>query len=179
MRRRGKAPLLVAIDGRCAAGKTTLAAQLQERSGCSLIHMDHFFLRPEQRTAERLSQPGGNVDYERFHEEVMAPLKRGEPFSYRPYDCRTRSLTEEIRVELHPVSVIEGAYSCHPALRGAYDLTIFLTVNGTEQLGRIRRRNGERQAAEFREKWIPLEERYFAALSIERQCDLVFQTDSD
>ena len=59
-------PLIVALDGRCASGKTTLAALLQQRTGCSVVHMDHFFLRPEQRTRERLEQPGGNVDYERF-----------------------------------------------------------------------------------------------------------------
>ena len=59
-------PLIVALDGRCASGKTTLAALLQQQTGCSVVHMDHFFLRPEQRTRERLEQPGGNVDYERF-----------------------------------------------------------------------------------------------------------------
>ena len=53
-----KAPLLAAIDGRCGAGKTTLAAQLQRRFGWSVLHMDHFFLRPEQRTEERLRMPG-------------------------------------------------------------------------------------------------------------------------
>ena len=58
--------VLVAIDGRCAAGKTTLAASLQAQLECNVFHMDDFFLRPEQRTSERLHQPGGNVDYERF-----------------------------------------------------------------------------------------------------------------
>ncbi len=35
---------LIAVDGRCAAGKTTLAAQLQKDLGCNVIHMDDFFL---------------------------------------------------------------------------------------------------------------------------------------
>ena len=39
--------VLVAIDGRCAAGKTTLAASLQAQLGCNVFHMDDFFLRPE------------------------------------------------------------------------------------------------------------------------------------
>ena len=42
--------LLVALDGRCAAGKTTLARMLGERYGWPVVHLDHFFLRPEQRT---------------------------------------------------------------------------------------------------------------------------------
>ena len=87
-------PLIVALDGRCASGKTTLAALLQQRTGCSVVHMDHFFLRPEQRTRERLEQPGGNVDYERFLAEVLEPLRAGKDCSYRPYDCKQQKLAE-------------------------------------------------------------------------------------
>ena len=84
--------VLVAIDGRCAAGKTTLAASLQAQLACNVFHMDDFFLRPEQRTPERLRQPGGNVDFERFLTEVLRPLRDGAPVTYRPYDCRTQQL---------------------------------------------------------------------------------------
>ena len=42
--------LIIAIDGRCGAGKTTLAKQLENRMDCTVFHMDDFFLRPEQRT---------------------------------------------------------------------------------------------------------------------------------
>lgn len=73
-----RSPFLIAIDGRCAAGKTTFAEKLSSIMECSVIHMDHFFLRPEQRTKERLAQAGGNVDRERFMEEVLKPLKAGK-----------------------------------------------------------------------------------------------------
>ena len=52
-RRLQGAPLLIAIDGRCGAGKTTLAQRLQQELGGRVFHMDDFFLRPEQRTAAR------------------------------------------------------------------------------------------------------------------------------
>ena len=168
--------LLVAIDGRSAAGKTMLAALLEQGCGCNVIHMDHFFLRPEQRTAERLAQPGGNVDRERFLREVMAPLKRGEPFSYQPFDCKKQELAPAIRVEPRPVTVVEGAYSCHPLLFDSYDLTVFLSVDNAEQSRRILSRNGRAGAAVFVEKWIPLEERYFAAYNIRERCALSFDT---
>ena len=58
--------VIVAIDGPCTSGKTTLAAKLAEIYDCNVFHMDNFFLRPEQRTAQRLSAPGENVDHERF-----------------------------------------------------------------------------------------------------------------
>ena len=60
----------VAIDGNCAAGKSTLGALLQEVYGANLFHMDDYFLPFACKTPERLAEPGGNVDYERFREEV-------------------------------------------------------------------------------------------------------------
>ena len=48
--------VLVAIDGKCASGKTTLAARLAECYDCNVFHMDDFFLRPEQRTEERYAR---------------------------------------------------------------------------------------------------------------------------
>ena len=77
--------IVIAIDGRCASGKTTLAKALQteglpekvatektflKKQNVGVIHMDDFFLPRELRTKERLSEAGGNVDYERFAEEA-------------------------------------------------------------------------------------------------------------
>ena len=58
-----KGRLIVAIDGRCGSGKSTLAAALQEQYGYPVVHMDDFFLRSEQRTAERLATPGEYHNY--------------------------------------------------------------------------------------------------------------------
>ena len=63
-----KDQVIIAIDGNCTAGKTTLAGMLAEVYDCNVFHMDDFFLRPEQRTPERYAEIGGNVDYERFME---------------------------------------------------------------------------------------------------------------
>ena len=169
-------PVLIALDGRCASGKTTLAARLQAACGCGVVHLDDFFLRPEQRTQERYAAPGGNVDHERFLSEVLLPLRRGEAARYRPYDCADRRLTDPIRVEPSPVLVAEGSYSCHPALWPHYDLRVFLTVPPEEQLRRVAARSGPQAAEVFRTRWIPLEERYFAAYQIADKCDLCFET---
>lgn len=163
--------VIVAIDGRCAAGKTTLAAKLKEKLSCNVIHGDEFFLRPHQRTAERLSEPGGNVDYERLLEEVMLPLKANRDFTYRPYDCKTQSLKVPVKVKAKKVTIIEGSYSCHPKLWEFYDLRIFLTIDERTQRKRIENRNKE-NAKMFFEKWIPLEETYFKAFAVEERCDM-------
>ena len=74
----GRERLLVAIDGRCASGKSTLAEELKKDLGCAVFHMDDFFLPFERKTAQRLAQPGGNVDWERFREEVIRFMKAHE-----------------------------------------------------------------------------------------------------
>lgn len=148
-----KEHILIAVDGRCAAGKTTLAGHLQSIMDCNVLNMDDFFLRPEQQTRERMDEPGGNVDYERFQKEVLLPLFRGECFSYRPYDCHTQTLKALNKVVLKRINIVEGSYSCHPALWEYYDLHIFLSVDHKEQLHRIAQRN-EDTAELFKEKWI-------------------------
>lgn len=173
-----KPSVLIAIDGRCASGKTTLASRIKEIHDCNLIHMDHFFLRPNQRTAERINTPGGNVDHERFLQETLLPLRDGEAFSYRPYDCQTQTFTEPIQIFPKAVNIIEGSYSCHPTLCKYYDLRVFLTLEKAEQLRRIEHRNGKSEALIFEEKWIPLEEAYFSAFSIAENSDLKFNMSS-
>lgn len=170
--------LIIAIDGRCAAGKTTLAERIRERTNWNVVHMDDFFLRPEQRTPERLAEPGGNVDWERFREEILLPISCGEStIKHRSFDCRTRRLSEPIPADIGDVCVIEGSYSCHPELRGFYGLHVFLTVNPEEQMRRILLRNGVEKAEQFAEKWIPLEERYFSDCGVGKCCELKFNTD--
>lgn len=170
-----KGRLIVAIDGRCGSGKSTLAAALQEQYGYPVVHMDDFFLRPEQRTAERLATPGENVDHERFLAEVLSPLAAGEPVTYRPFSCKTMTLSDPMALPCAAVTVVEGSYACHPTLRDYYDLRVFLDVDGKTQMDRILRRSGPEKAEEFRRRWIPLEELYFNSLDVAAHCDLILK----
>ena len=171
-----KEHLIIAIDGRCASGKTTLAAYLKGTLECNIIPMDHFFLQPHMRSPQRLAQPGGNVDYERFFTEVLVPLSRDEALAYRPYNCKKQILDAAVKITPGAVTIIEGSYSCHPYLRSSYDLKIFLSTPKDEQKRRIKERNGENGWKIFHEKWIPLEEFYFSNLEIDAQCDIHITT---
>lgn len=135
--------------------------------------MDDFFLWPHQRTEKRLQEPGENVDHERFLQEVLAPLREGRTVLYRPFDCKTQSLDRPVKVRPQPVNIIEGSYSCHPALWAYYDLHIFLNVESFEQLRRIALRNGSNLET-FCNKWIPLEEQYFQIFQVKQNCELKF-----
>jgi len=164
--------VLVAIDGKCTSGKTTLAAQLKSACDCNVFHMDEFFLRPEQRTPERYAEAGGNVDYERFLKEVLQPLLGGKPFSYRPFDCKTFTLTEPVPVSPKRISIIEGSYSMHPYFGTPYDLKILLTVSPEVQRQRIQERPAFLHERFF-SQWIPMENQYFEEFKIAEQADVI------
>ena len=167
--------VLVAIDGDCGGGKTTLAGYLKQLYDCNVLPMDYFFLSPEQKTVERLNQPGGNVDYERFLTEVLTPLRAGQAFTYRPYDCATGNFGAEIEVPERKLSIVEGVYSLHPALADAYHIKVFIGVTPDLQLQRIIERDGAEMLERFHEEWIPLEKHYLAYFNIEGRCDFVFR----
>ena len=163
--------IVIAIDGNCTAGKTTLASVLEKEYDCNIFHMDDFFLRPEQRTPERYAQPGGNVDYERFREEVLLPLKTGKAFSYRPFSCKTFTLSEPVAVTPKALNIVEGTYCLHPYFGDAYDLKLFLSVDSELQKQRIYQRPQFLQQRFFTD-WIPMEKLYFDCYQIPGQTDL-------
>ncbi len=168
---------LVAIDGRCGAGKTYLTDLFSREHPCRVIHMDAFYLPPERRAPQWEREIGGNMDFERLVREVLLPLKQGTLHSYRPYYCSTGCLGEEILLPDAPLTILEGSYSHHPSLVKFYDYKLFLTCSEQTQKARLQEREGER-FAQFLARWIPMEERYFEAFSIPQHSDGILVTDS-
>lgn len=164
---------VVAIEGGSAGGKTTLSQLLSDVYDCTVFHMDDFFLRPEQRTPERFAEVGGNVDRERFAEEVLLPLAAQETVVYRPFDCGKQALADQVTVSPKPLVIIEGAYSMHPAFSRYYDLSVFLDICPDYQKKRIGKRNTPLLAKRFFDEWIPLENTYFEKTEIRSRADLV------
>lgn len=169
---------VIAIDGMCGAGKTTAAELVKECFGGDIVHADDFFLPRKMRTAERLNEPGGNFDYERFNAEVSEKLTRRESFVYKAYSCKTDSLEKDIEINADsPVTVVEGSYCLSPKITAQYDLRFFCEVSAETQLERIKAREGAAALKIFKEKWIPLENRYFEEYKIKNSCDAVLKTD--
>ena len=169
-----KSPILVAIDGPCASGKSTLAQLIAAQYICSLFHTDDFFLRPEQRTPERLSEVGGNMDRERLYKEILIPLKQKNPVLYRPYSCKTQTIADCINIPFCRLNIIEGVYSLHPTLRQFYDLKIALNISDTQQLQRLRHRETPENFKLFCERWIPLEKKYIEQTSLFESADMLY-----
>ena len=167
--------LSVAIEGPCGSGKSTLANHLLEIFGdqANLIHMDDFFLPLELRTTDRLAEPGGNIDYVRFHAEIACPMRIREVFTYQTYDCSIHRLAGYVTVHPRPLTIVEGVYSLHPALGIEYGLKIFLSLSKDEQRRRVISRSGKELWKRFGGEWIPMENRYFDGMGIRSQCDLI------
>ncbi len=172
-----KRRIVIAVDGHCASGKTTLAHELADRFNAQIIHMDDFFLPPDMRTEKRLSQAGGNVHYERFCNEVAAGLESAQPFKFNIYSCRTGKFTESEIILPDKNIIVEGSYSLHPEIPDIYDLKIFLETDYDTQIKRILARNGADALEIFKNKWIPLENKYFEEFNIKSKCDITIKTD--
>lgn len=165
---------IVAIDGKSGSGKTVLGKKMQERFGGNLFHMDDFFLRPQQRTKERLTEIGGNVDYERFA-MVLEQIRNGERIFYQPYDCKSGEYKQGIWMEPHRINIVEGVYSMHPSFGDCYNFTIAYDMEEEMQKNRILARNGEDMLQRFQKEWIPKENDYLEQFSIFQKCDLLLK----
>lgn len=172
-----KGKLLAAIEGGAGSGKSTLGELLTRIYDCTLFHADDYFLQPHQRTSERLAEVGGNLDRERLEEEILRPLRAGKPAVWRRYDCHSQSLCPAAETRPKDLTILEGAYSMHPALADYYDLTVFLRIEPELQEKRIRRRNSPEMAERFFNTWLPMERRYFEQMGVENRCDLILEVE--
>lgn len=169
----GNPRLIIAIDGRAAAGKTTLAKKLAEELKACVVHADDFFLPPFLRTPERYQEPGGNIHYERL-KILTDSLKNGRDEEYGIFNCSKMKITENKTVPKNGTVIIEGSYSTHPYLGRYYDLSIFMDIEPEEQKRRLSLRAPE-SINDFTSKWIPLEEAYFEHFGIKEKCDIVIK----
>lgn len=169
-------PVLIALDGRCGSGKTTLATQLAEQfPGSAVFHTDDYYLPPAQRIPDWAETPCANMDLTRLREEVLVPAQAGAAVRCRAYFCREGAYLPEQCVPPAPLYILEGSYSHHPLLAGFYDFKVFVTCSKEEQARRLQAREGERYE-NFVRRWIPLEEAYFAQCRIEALADLLWDT---
>ena len=123
-----------------------------------------------------LFRSGGNIDYERFTEEVLLPLSGGERVSYKPFNCQAMDFGLEKNLDSTGVVIVEGSYSLHPRFQAYYDLKVFLDLEPSRQLERIKKRNPDK-FEDFRDRWIPMEEAYFEGFSIRAIADRLHFTD--
>lgn len=167
---------VIALEGRCASGKSTLGARIGALFGAYVFHTDDYFLPSYIRTPSRMTQPGGNFHYERMAGEIIEPLRAGADIDFRPYRCEADYLGPPVHVSAPKLAVVEGAYATHPFFGKYWDLSVFVSAPYEKRLARLRAREGETGVFPFIDRWIPFEESYFAEFGIEKRCDMRVDT---
>lgn len=159
--------LLITLDGPCASGKTTLARTLAQELNAFVVHTDDFVVPHAQKTPERLAIPGGNCDAERLLREIIVPWKQGQTPTFQRYDCHHDALLPpETLTPDHHVLILEGSYCNLPCIRPYADLRLFMATSEETRLERLRRRESPASLQRFYDRWIPLENAYFAAYGL-------------
>lgn len=122
---RSSSGLMVAIDGRSAAGKSTLATGLTAHlPGSVVVRGDDFYRVMDDDIRFLLDPRQGyeqDFDWERLRQEVIEPLRRDERARFRRYDWSSGRLGELAIIEPAPVVLAEGVYMTRPELRDLFE----------------------------------------------------------
>jgi uridine kinase len=158
-------PIMVAIDGRDAAGKTILASELAERlkeEGCEVIEVsiDGFHNPREIRYSRGHDDPEGyyrdSFDLQALKKNMLVPLKVGcLHYKTQIFDYRTDEPVEvpKKKAELDSILVFDGVFSHCCDLRNYWNYSVYLYISEEESLRRgIERDPGETE--EIRRKYM-------------------------
>ena len=172
-------PLLVALDGRSGAGKSSLAAAVQsELDSCSIVDGDSFYSggSGESWDARSAQEKAARVIDWRRQRPVLEALARKEAGSWNGYDWQAF----DDRLETAPtvctpadVVIIDGAYSARPELADLLDLRVLLDTTEQTRLERLSEREGDIYRDEWFARWNDAEEHYFSRVMPRSAFDLV------
>ena len=164
-------PLIIAIDGRSASGKTTFADEINQRFGIPIIHTDDY-CRPRNEFGDLdISEFDGNFDIARFKSEVIDGVKSGDSFEIGIFDCKKGRIVKTVGIPFSKCYLVEGAYSHNPHLGDYATVKLFFDINESLQRERIVLRNGVDGSERYVSVWIPAEERYIEHYGVDKNCD--------
>jgi uridine kinase len=159
-------PLVVAIDGRGASGKTTLAAITAALLDAAVLHTDDFFRAAAMTVAASgppLSQNAIVRYYEldRLRSEGLAPLLRGDAARFRSSDPdRDEASSRSVVVRPASIVIVEGVSSASSVLADLVHRRVVVQTPAQERLARLRRLIAPEN---WDEAWLEAEDRYFSA----------------
>jgi uridine kinase len=84
----------------------------------------------------------------------------------RRYDCKADCFLPEEPLPESDVLILEGSYSNLPPIREQADVRIFVNISREEQKAHLQAREYPESLKRFYDRWIPLEEAYFAAYGL-------------
>ena len=188
-------PVRVAIDGPPAAGKTTLADELavvlraQGREVIRATVDDFLFPRARRYRSGEYSAEGcyfETHDYASLNRMLLDPLGPGgdRRIQTAAYDPRTDTAWSPPATTAPGSAVLlfDGVFLLRPELDGRWELRIFVSASFGQTIARAQRREqGAMSAADVERRWrdryIPAQELYFAAVRPAEHADIVVDND--
>lgn len=149
----GARPVLVGVDGRDGAGKTTFADALGVVLQCDApvqrISFDDFLAPRAVRHARGRDSPEGfyhdSLDLDTIEEGVLGPVRRGErTIRTAVHDLATDRAVTGATAALDPLGivVVDGLFLHRFELRGAWDVSVFLRSDPAVTFARMADRDG-------------------------------------
>ncbi|MET1064667.1 MAG: chorismate-binding protein, partial [Arthrobacter sp.] len=159
------APVIIAIDGRSGAGKTTLAvelaAQLREHHKVSLFHLEDIY-------------PGWNglaAGIERYASTVLAPLHRGEPADWVSWDWKAHYDGDVRTTQPAEIVLVEGVGAAAAAARPFLAAVVWADSPEQDRRSRALARDGETYEP-YWDEWAAQEQEWLAVDDVPAHADV-------
>ncbi|MDI3212158.1 aminodeoxychorismate synthase component I [Arthrobacter sp. AL12] len=159
------APVIIAIDGRSGAGKTTLAielaARLREHHKVSLFHLEDIY-------------PGWNglaAGIERYVSTVLAPLHRGDPAEWVSWDWNAHDDGATRTTQPAEIVLVEGVGAAAEAARPFLAAAVWADSPEHDRRSRALARDGESYEP-FWDEWAAQELAWLAGDDVPARADV-------
>ncbi|AOT02700.1 chorismate-binding protein [Arthrobacter sp. U41] len=156
------APVIIAIDGRSGAGKTTLAielaARLREHHKVSLFHLEDIY-------------PGWNglaAGIERYVSTVLAPLHRGAPAEWVSWDWKAHYDGDVRTTQPAEIVLVEGVGAAAEAARPFLSAVIWVDSPEQDRRTRALARDGDSYEP-YWDQWAAQEKEWLAGDDVPAQ----------
>ncbi|HSN35598.1 MAG TPA: chorismate-binding protein [Arthrobacter sp.] len=159
------APVIIAIDGRSGAGKTTLAielaARLREHHKVSLFHLEDIY-------------PGWNgllAGIERYATTVLAPLHRGEPADWVSWDWNAHYDGDVRTTQPAEIVLVEGVGAAAAAARPFLSAVVWTDSPEPDRRTRALARDGDSYEP-YWDQWAAQEQEWLDGDDVPAEADV-------
>lgn len=151
-------PVLIGVDGRSGAGKSTfadaLAARLAPHARVGVLRIESMYTDWDGLAAV--------LTPDSPYARALRDLRAGRPARWRAWDWHRAAPGEETVLTLGDVVVCEGVGALCAAARDLLDLRVWLELDEPSRRTRALARDGETYAPHW-SRWATQEERYLDA----------------
>lgn len=166
---RSQSTLIVSIDGRGGAGKSSLAQAMSNLDQTvTIVHIDDFY----DPTTTR-NEIGAMIDWRRVVEQVLAPLRNERSGRYQRFDWDTQCLAEWHDVPVGGIMILDGVYSTRREIVDYLTYRIWLEIPRELGMERGIVRDGWGSRTWWLQQWMPEEDRYIAEQRPSDSADII------